>query len=137
MIDILKRSLVVLVSWTVAVYVISLLSQWIVMVQTEYLGMNIVAGLAVIVLSLYMMTIYGVYPLHHTMQKRILWVLGLLAIVVGHFIFANDAASNIYVWDIIKLFGVLIIWFGATWILTKNKIIESQKREKSLEIIEA
>jgi hypothetical protein len=35
-----------------------------------------------------------------------------------------------------KFFGVLIIWFGATGLLTSKKVIQ-QKKGKSLEIIEA
>jgi hypothetical protein len=41
-----------------------------------------------------------------------------------------------YAGDIMKVFWVLIIWFGATGLLTSKKIIQ-QKKEKSLEIIEA
>jgi hypothetical protein len=36
-----------------------------------------------------------------------------------------------------KLFGVLIVWFGATGILSSNETIVSKKREQSLEIIDA
>ena len=52
-------------------------------------------------------------------------------------IFINDVDNAIYTGDIVKLFGVLVIWFGATGLMTQNKSIESQKRSKSLEIIEA
>jgi hypothetical protein len=52
-------------------------------------------------------------------------------------ILLNDVEKAIYASDIVRLFGVLIIWFGATGILTKTKAIEGKKREKNLEIIEA
>lgn len=108
-----------------------------VIVQAEYIGMNLIATLAVIVIAFYMMVVYGVYPLYHPMQKRILLVIWLACIIFGHMILLNDVEKAIYASDIVRLFGVLIIWFGATGILTKTKAIEGKKREKNLEIIEA
>ena len=99
--------------------------------------MNLVAILATIVIAFYMMVVYGLYPIYHPMQKRILLVIGLACIVFGHTVLLNDVEKAIYASDIVRLFGVLIVWFGATGILTKTKAIQSKKREKNLEIIEA
>lgn len=137
MLDILKRSFVSIISGLVIVYMISMMVNGAVVVQAEYLGANLVASLGVIAVALYLFVIYGVYPLYHPMQKRTLLVLWLLCIALGHNILLNDITNWIYAGDMLKLFGVLIIWFGATGILSKNKSIQSQKREKHLEIIEA
>ncbi len=99
--------------------------------------MNTISMILIIVLAGYMMIVYGIYPLYHPMQKRILTVLGLASIICGHSVLLNDANASIYVGDMMKLFGALIIWFGATGILSSNKSIVSKKREQSLEIIDA
>jgi hypothetical protein len=137
MLDILKRSLVSLFSAAVIAYTVWMSMNGAVIVQAEYIGMNLIATLAVIVIAFYMMVVYGVYPLYHPMQKRILLVIWLACIIFGHMILLNDVEKAIYASDIVRLFGVLIIWFGATGILTKTKAIEGKKREKNLEIIEA
>lgn len=99
--------------------------------------MNTLASLGAILIAWYVMVVYGLYPLYHPMQKRLLLVLWLICLTLGQMIFINDVDSAIYTGDIVKLFGVLVIWFGATGLMTQNKSIESQKRSKSLEIIEA
>lgn len=137
MLDILKRSFVSIISGLVIVYMISMMINGAIVVQAEYLGANFVASLGVILVALYLLVIYGVYPLYHPMQKRTLLVLWLLCIALWHIVLLNDITSWVYAGDMLKLFGVLIIWFGATGILSKNKSIQSQKREKHLEIIEA
>jgi uncharacterized membrane protein YcjF (UPF0283 family) len=75
MLDILKRSLVSLFSAAVIAYTVWMSMNGAVIVQAEYIGMNLIATLAVIVIAFYMMVVYGVYPLYHPMQKRILLVI--------------------------------------------------------------
>ncbi len=136
MIDLIKRIWVTVLSWAVILYTGYLLSSQAVIVQPEYSGMNIVSMIAMIAIAVYMMIVYGIYPLYHPMQKRILSVLGILAIVFGQTVLLNDYNTSMYAGDIMKVFGVLIIWFGATGLLTSKKITE-QKKWKSIEIIEA
>lgn len=117
-------------------YTGSLFSSQAIIVQPEYSGMNIISMVAMIAIAIYMMIVYGVYPLYHPMQKRILTLVGILAIVFGQAVLLNDYNTSMYAGDIMKVFGVLIIWFGATGLLTSKKII-AQKKWKSIEIIEA
>lgn len=70
------------------------------------------------------------------MQKRILLVIGIAAIFVGYEMLINDVENMVYISDIVRVFGVLTIWLGATGVI-KTKAIASQKREKNVEIIEA
>lgn len=136
MFDIIKRILVTVISGAVIVYTWSLISSQAIIVQPEYSGMNFVSLLAMIAVAIYMMVVYGVYPLYHAMQKRILAIVGIATIIFGHVVLLNDYNTGMYAGDIMKVFWVLIIWFGATGLLTSKKIIQ-QKKEKSLEIIEA
>lgn len=89
--------------------------------------MNMISIIAMIVIAVYMMIVYGIYPLYHPMQKRILSVLGILAIVFGQTVLLNDYNTSMYAGDIMKVFGVLIIWFGATGLLTSKKVTEQKK----------
>lgn len=136
-IDIIKRWCVSLFSWLVIAYMAWMMYVGVVVVHPEYSGMNTLASLGTILIAWYVMVVYGLYPLYHPMQKRLLLVLWLICLTLGQMIFINDVDSAIYTGDIVKLFGVLVIWFGATGLMTQNKSIESQKRSKSLEIIEA
>lgn len=44
--------------------------------------------------------------------------------------------TSIYVGDIVKVVGVLLVWFGATGLMTSDKV-KKEKKEKSIEIIDA
>lgn len=136
MFDIIKRILVTLTSGAVIFYTGSLLASQSIVVQPEYIWMNLLSLLGIIAIAIYMLIVYGAYPLYHPMQKRILTVLGIGLIVFWQTVLLNDYNTWIYVWDIMKVFGVLIIRFGSTWLLTSKKISQ-QKKEKSIEIIEA
>ncbi len=136
MFDLIKRILVNIISGAVIIYTWSLISSQTIIVQPEYSGMNFVSLLIMIALAGYMMIVYGIYPLYHPMQKRILAILGIAAIIFGQVVLLNDYNTFMYAGDIVKIFGVMIVWFGATGLLTSKKIAE-QKKWKSIEIIEA
>lgn len=114
-----------------------MLAQGIILVAPEYAGMNMMASIWLLVIAGYVFIVYGIYPLYHPMQKRLLLALGLACIIIGHSIFINNIEQHIYASDMVRLFGVLIVWFGATGIFTNTSTIQSQKREKTIEIIEA
>ncbi len=137
MFDIIKRILVTIISGAVIVYTGSLLSSQAVIVQPEHLGLNIVSYIWLILTAAYVMVVYGVYPLYHPMQKRTLSLLGIILIVFGHYVLLNDYNTAIYVGDMIKIFGVLIFRFGATGVLSSNKKIAAQKKDKYMEVIDA
>ena len=137
MFDIIKRILVTIISGAVIVYTGSLLSSQAIIVQPEHLGLNIVSYIWLILTAAYVMVVYGVYPLYHPMQKRTLSLLGIILIVFGHYVLLNDYNTAIYVGDMIKIFGVLIFRFGATGVLSSNKKIVAQKKDKYMEVIDA
>ncbi len=135
--DTIKRILVTLISWMVVAYAVYLIATSSTVVQPEHLGMNIVGILVMVLSAGYVGVVYGVYPIYHPYQKRIFFILGLFLIFFGQFILLNNSDTHIYASDITKFFGVLIIWFWATGILSKTQAIQSQKKEAKLEIIEA
>ena len=108
-------------------YTGTLISTQAIIVQPEYSGMNVVSLIAMMALAGYMMIVYGIYPLYHPMQKRILAILGIAAIIFGQVVLLNDYNTFMYAGDIVKIFGVMIVWFGATGLLTSKKIAEQKK----------
>lgn len=135
--DTIKRILVTVISGAVLAYGIYLIATGATAVQPEHLGMNLVGILVMILAAGYVGVIYGAYPIYHPYQKRIFLVLGIGLIFFGQFFLVNNLDTHVYAADITKFFGVLIVWFGATGILSKNKKIQAQKRESKIEIIEA
>ena len=99
--------------------------------------MNILGILVMMIAAAYVGTAYGVYPIYHAYQKRIFLILGIGLIFFGQIVLINNMETHIYAGDITKLFGVLIVWFGATGVLSKNKTIQAKKKESKMEIIEA
>jgi hypothetical protein len=73
-----------------------LLSTQAIIVQPGHTGMNLISILGVIGLAGYMMIVYGIYPLYHPMQKRILAILGIGTIVFAHAILLNDYNTSMY-----------------------------------------
>lgn len=133
----IKRIGISLLSAGVIAYMVYV--AWFGVTITSYgsLGMNILALAIVIGAAGYLWLVYGLYPIYHPGQKRICFILGLFLIFFAEHILLNDANAGLYAGDISKLFGVLIIWLGATGILSNNKAIQSQKQQSKLEIIEA
>jgi hypothetical protein len=127
MFDLIKRILVTLISGAMILYTGTLISSQAVIVQPEYSGMNFVSLMTMIVIAGYMMIVYGIYPLYHPMQKRILAIVGIASILFGHVVLLNDYNTSMYAGDIMKIFGVMIVWFGATGLLTSTKITEQKK----------
>ena len=137
MLDTIKRILVSVISGAVIAYAVYLLVIGATAVQAEYIGMNILGILIMVFAAVYVGVVYGLYPIYHPYQKRIFLILGIGLIFFGQYLLLNNTETHVYAWDITKFFGVLIVWFGATGILSKNKTIEAQKRDSKLEIIEA
>ena len=137
MLDTIKRSLVTLISGSVVAYAIYLLISGALAVQPEYIGMNVVGILVMVLAAAYVGVVYGVYPIYHPYQKRIFLILGIGLIFFGQYVMLNDMDTHVYASDITKFFGVLIVWFWATGVLSKNKAIQAQKKESKMEIIEA
>lgn len=136
MIDTLKRTAVILINGGLIVYALWLLMHHTIVVKAEFVWLNTVVLIALVIVAGYIATIYGIRPTYHKMQKSILFIIGVTAILVGYEMLINDVENVVYVSDIVRVFGVLVIWLGATGVI-KTKAITNQKREKNVEIIEA
>lgn len=72
MIELIRRTITTLLSGAMIVYLGSLMSQQTLIVQSDYSGLNTLMYIGLILLSSYIIVVYGIYPLYHPMQKRTL-----------------------------------------------------------------
>ena len=133
--DKIKRSIVITIFGLFLLYLIRLISQWSMIVQDQYSGRNIPMYIILILLCLYMIWLYGIYPIHIRFSRSTALVIWLFFIVISQVILANDGYSHIYIWDMFSVLGVLILILFPTNILTTDKV-KKQKAKKNEVIIE-
>ena len=133
--DKIKRGLVITIFWLFLLYLIWLISQWTMIVKPEYSGRNIPMYVILIVLCLYMIFLYGIYPIHIKFSRATALVIWLFFIVISQVLLANDWYSHIYIWDLFSVLWVLILILFPTNILTTEKV-KKQKANKNEVVIE-
>jgi hypothetical protein len=133
--DKIKRSIVITIFGLFLLYLIRLISQWSMIVQDQYSGRNIPMYIILIFLCLYMIWLYGIYPIHIRFSRSTALVIWLFFIVISQVILANDGYSHIYIWDLFSVLWVLILILFPTNILTTDKV-KKQKAKKNEVIIE-
>ena len=133
--DKIKRSIVITIFGLFLLYLIWLISQWSMIVQDQYSGRNISMYIILILLCLYMIWLYGIYPIHIRFSRSTALVIWLFFIVISQVILANDGYSHIYIWDLFSVLWVLILILFPTNILTTDKV-KKQKAKKNEVIIE-
>ena len=133
--DRIKRSIVILIFWIFLLYLIWLISQWTSIVKSGYENLNIPMYIILILLCLYMIWLYGIYPIHIKFSRATALVIWLFFIVISQVLLANDGYSHIYIWDMFSVLWVAILILFPTNILTTDKV-KKQKAKKNEVIIE-
>ena len=133
--DKIKRSIVITIFGIFLLYLIWLISQWSMIVKSEYSGRNVPVYIILILLCLYMIWLYGIYPIHIKFSRATALVIWLFFIVISQVMLANDGYSHIYIWDLFSVLWVLILILFPTNILTTEKV-KKQKAKKNEVIIE-
>jgi len=133
--DKIKRSIVITIFGLFLVYLIWLISQWTMIVQNQYAWRNIPMYVILITICLYMIWLYGIYPIHIKFSRATALVIWLVFIVLSQVVLANDGYSHIYIWDMFSVLGVLILILFPTNILTTDEV-KKQKAKKNEVIIE-
>ena len=133
--DKIKRSIVITIFGLFLVYLIWLISQWTMIVQNQYAWRNIPMYVILITICLYMIWLYGMYPIHIKFSRATALVIWLVFIVLSQVVLANDGYSHIYIWDMFSVLGVLILILFPTNILTTDEV-KKQKSKKNEVIIE-
>ena len=133
--DKIKRSIVITIFWVFLLYLIYLITQWESITNSEYASWNIPMYVILIAFCLYMIFLYGIYPIHIKFSRAVSLVIWLLFIILAKTMLANDWYSHIYIWDLFSVLWVVILILFPTNILTTEKV-KKQKDKKNEVIIE-
>ena len=133
--DKIKRSIVITIFGLFLLYLIWLISQWSMIVKPEYESRNVAMYIILIVFCLYMIWLYGIYPIHIKFSRATSLAIWLFFIVISQILLANDGYSHIYIWDMFSVLWVLILILFPTNILTTEKV-KKAKAKKNEVIIE-
>ena len=120
-------------------FILYLGSMWLsgdMIVQPAYEVQNSFYYLVLIGVGLYVLVNYSIKQFHLSWSRTTLSSLGLFLLVVGHYVLANNGADQIFVWDIVKVIGVIFIIAGPAKLFLSEKK-EQQIKESKMEVIEA
>ena len=95
--DIIKRGLIIFVYGAFIWYFVYLFTNGAVIVQDQYLNINILVYALLILFFVYKFVFYGFYPVVVIMHKPTLFVLSLILLFVGQYVLINNIESHIYV----------------------------------------
>lgn len=130
--DKIKRSVVITIFGLFLLYLIWLISQWSMIVKPEYEGRNVAMYIILIILCLYMIWLYGIYPIHIKFSRATSLVIWLFFIVISQVLLANDGYSHIYIWDMFSVLWVLILILFPTNILTTDKVKKAKAKKNEI-----
>ena len=133
--DNIKRGIVIAIFWIFLLYLIRLISQWESIVKPEYSNRNSPMYVILIIVCLYMICLYGIYPIHIKFSRATSLFIWLVFIVISQVVLANDGYSHVYIWDLFSVLWVAILILFPTNILTTDKV-KKQKAKKNEVIIE-
>ncbi len=133
--DKIKRSIVITIFGLFLLYLGWLIFQWESIVKSEYSWFNIPMYVILILICLYMIALYWIYPIHIKFSRSTALVIWLFFIVISQRVLANDGYSHIYIWDMFSVLWVAILILFPTNILTTDKV-KKQKAKKDEIIIE-
>lgn len=133
--DLLKRGVVWLISGGFLGYLSYLFIKGIPFIQWGMPLSNSRYYLILVVIFVFLFIFFAVYPVHFKMNKATLFLVGLCLLVIWDTTFLNVAEQHVYVGDLLKLFGVLLMLLAWTNVLITDKV-NNDKKMKKVEIIE-
>lgn len=133
--DIFTRAIVGIVFFAFIAYIAYLFQNNALIVQGEYSSSNTAMLIILAVVALYVLVVYSLYPISIKFSKATLFFIGIGLIFVGQYVLLDDVAKNVYLADLSKIIGVVLLILSPTNILVSQKII-TKKQEEKMEIIE-
>lgn len=133
--DKIKRGIVITIFWIFLLYLIWLISQWAYIVKPEYGKRNVTMYVILIILCLYMIFLYWIYPIHIKFSRATALFISLFFIVISTQYLENNWEEWIIIWDLFSVLWVAILILFPTNILTTDKV-KKQKAKKNEVIIE-
>ena len=134
--DYIKRITVIILFGAFLLYLLYLLIQWQKITTVEYANLNVISYILLIALAVYIIALYGIYPLHIKFSRPALLVVGLALIIFSQTIFANNGAEGIFIGDIFSVVGVMTLVLFPTNVLTTDKVKKytAKKNEVIIEV---
>lgn len=133
--DILKRSIIGLISFTFLSYLVYLFIGNTIIVKNSFIEQNILAYILLFLAFLYVLIFFSIIPIYFKISKISLFVLGLALIIFWDSVFLNDISSNIFISDFMKILWVVFTLFSFTNLFVTSKV-KKQKQNSKVEIIE-
>ena len=132
--DYAKRIIVIILFGAFLLYLLYLLIQWQQITTSEYSDLNIISYILLIALSLYIIALYGIYPLHIKFSRPALLVMGIALIIFSQTIFRNSGIEGIFIGDIFSVAGVIILILFPTNLLTTDKVKKTKAKKNEVVI---
>ena len=133
--DIFTRALIGIVFFLFIGYIAYLFTNNAIIVQGEYASSNVLFLGVLALVALYILVLYSIYPIHIKFSKPTLFAIAVALIFVGQYILMDDVSKHVYIADICKLVGAVLLVLSPTNILVSQKVI-TKKQEEKMEIIE-
>ncbi len=133
--DIIKRFVIILVYGSLLAYVVYLYGIGATIVQWAYSELQFLIYILLFAFVVYKFVFYGIYPVKVRFSKITLFVLWLVLLFVGEYVLTNNASQWVYIADLIKIVGVVILILSPTNILHTDSVLKKEKT-KGVEIIE-
>lgn len=133
--DIIKRSIIWLITLWLIVYFGFLLISGSIIVQTEYLSNNTIYTIGLLLISIYILIIYSIYPIHIKFSKPFLFFIGIALIIISKAVLINNIEKWVYIGDIVSVLWVILTLLSWTNLLISQKILK-KKADSKVEVIE-
>ncbi len=133
--DIIKRSIIVIITLLLIIYLIYCTISWITITNSSFLDQNLNYYIILIIIFLYTAIIHWIYPIHIKINKPVIFFIWIVLIVIWKTVLNNDWQNWIYFWDISIVIWVIMTLLSPTNILIPQKII-NKKKWKKIEVIE-
>ncbi|MDR0282251.1 MAG: hypothetical protein LBI53_02780 [Candidatus Peribacteria bacterium] len=101
----------------------------------EYENLNTIFYFILIITCIYIVGLYGIYPIHIKFSRATLFFVGIALIIISQTILANDGTEGIIIGDLFSVLGVATLLLFPTNVLTTDKV-KKKSSEKNQVIIE-
>lgn len=133
--DIFTRAIIGIVFFAFIAYIAYLFNSNAMIVQGEYASSNTVFLGVLALVAIYILIVYSIYPMHIKFGKPTLFGIAIALIFVGQYVLLDDVSKHVYLTDVCKLIGAVLLVLSPTNILMSQKVI-TKKQEEKMEIIE-
>ncbi len=133
--DIVTRIVVTLSGLALVLYCAFLWSNNAVIALPAFASFSVLLYWVLIVVGLFCAIVLGVYPLPIKRLRVILGVLGITLVFLGGYVLTNDVSKQVYISDVVRLLGVLLLILGSSGLIIPESTKKHQ-RDSKVEIIE-